>query len=160
MRVIESPCLENNFLTEHAKLLINSYFKLTKKHLVQKQKSNITASQALFNAPFCVVSHGLEDNPIFNYANATALNLFELDWYDFTSLPSMQSAEPINRVERDVLLARVTRDNYIDDYSGIRISSTGRRFLIENAEIWNIFNEANEYCGQAAMFHQWTNLNN
>ena len=46
-----------------------------------------------------------------------------LGWDDFTSMPSRLSAEPLAQEERDRLLARVGSHGYIDDYSGIRISS-------------------------------------
>jgi hypothetical protein len=36
-------------------------------------------AQFLFEAPFVVVSHGIEANPILNYGNKKALTLWELD---------------------------------------------------------------------------------
>lgn len=39
------------------------------------------------------MSHGLEVDPVFNYANQCALDLFEMTWEDFIKLPSRLSAE-------------------------------------------------------------------
>ena len=47
---------------------------------------------------------------------------------------------------------------YIDDYSGVRISRTGRRFLIERATVWNLTDDRDQLCGQAATFHEWRYL--
>jgi len=38
----------------------------------------------------------------------------------------------------------------------VRIASTGRRFLVENALIWNVVDEKGQRVGQAATFSQWT----
>ena len=85
-----------------------------------------------------MVSHGTESDPIFNYGNKSALKSFELNWSEFVALPSRKSAKPLDRDERQDLLARVTTFGFIDDYRGLRISSTGRTFWIENATVWNL----------------------
>jgi hypothetical protein len=69
--------------------------------------------------------------------------------------PSRKTAEPINRAEREKLLTRTRHNGYIDDYSGVRISKTGKRFKIDRAIIWNISDALGQYCGQAATFDTW-----
>jgi len=56
------------------------------------------------------------------------------------------------------LLAQVTEHGFIDDYSGIRISKSGRRFRIGRATVWNLVTERGEPCGQAATFDRWNYL--
>lgn len=41
---------------------------------------------------------------------------------------------------------------YIDDYKGVRISSTGKRFLIKQCIVWEVFDAAGVRRGQAATF--------
>lgn len=108
--------------------------------------------------PFAVVSHGTEDDPIFNYGNRTALALFEMSWEAFTVLPSRLSAEPLAQAERERLLKQVAENGYIDDYTGIRISASGKRFLIRNATVWNLLDEAGQHYGQAALLRDWQPL--
>jgi len=105
-----------------------------------------------------IVSHGIETDPIFNYGNPAALALFELDWHTFTQLPSRYSAEALNREERAQMLEKVSRQGYVDDYQGVRVSSTWKRFHIANAYVWNLRDSTGIYQGQAAMFDQWTDL--
>jgi hypothetical protein len=155
---MDKPNCENSYLCRHAQLLISSYRRLTGKYLVEKKLTGVEKYKALYDAPYGVVSHNTEDDPVFNYGNRTALRLFQMDWSTFTILPSRRSAEPENRDERKHLLARVAKYGHIDDYSGVRISSTGIRFRIENATVWNVINEKNVYCGQAAVFYNWTEL--
>jgi len=135
----------------HLELLMRSYARLLGKPLAE-------SPQAIVDASFVVVSHGTEDDPIFNFGNQAALNLFELEFETFTQLPSRKSAESLERAARQRLLDRVTRFGFIDDYEGIRISSTGKRFLVRNAVVWNVNDDDGNYCGQAATFSEWTFL--
>ena len=106
----------------------------------------------VFAAPFVLVSHGTEADPVLNYGNAAALALWEMSWAELTRTPSRLTAEAPNREERARLLAAVTAHGFIDDYSGIRISKTGRRFRIVQATVWNLNDERGACAGQAAMF--------
>jgi hypothetical protein len=109
----------------------------------------------VFAAPLVLVSHGTEADPVLNYGNAAALSLWEMSWAELTRTPSRLTAEAPNREERARLLAAVAAHGFIDDYSGIRISKTGRRFRIAQATVWNLIDERGAYAGQAAMFSHW-----
>lgn len=109
----------------------------------------------IFCAPFVLVAHGTETDPVLNYGNAAALALWEMSWEELTRTPSRLTAETPNREERARLLAVVTARGFIDNYSGVRISKTGRRFRIARATVWNLLTEDGRPCGQAAMFDQW-----
>jgi predicted DNA-binding protein (UPF0251 family) len=78
-----------------------------------------------------------------------------MSWAELTRTPSRLTAEAPNREERARLLAEVAARGFIDDYSGIRISKTGRRFRIAQATVWNLLSETGQPCGQAAMFSRW-----
>ena len=140
-------------------ILLNSYQQLLGKELIARNVDITEQAKHLFYAPFAVVSHGTEADPIFNYANQTAQNLWEMNWEQFTKTHSRLSAEPVERVERARMLQQVNIQGYIDDYQGVRISSTGKRFLIEKGMVWNLANSEGEYFGQAATFSQWSFLN-
>jgi hypothetical protein len=112
-------------------------------------------AEQIFYAPFVLVSHGLEADPVLNYGNQAALALWEMTWAELTHTPSRLTAEAPNREERARLLAAVTANGFIDDYSGIRISKTSRRFRIAQATVWNLLDERQQYCGQAARFSHW-----
>ena len=100
-----------------------------------------------------VVSHDGAEDPVFNYASKAALDLWEMDWETFTSTPSRFSAEPDEREARAELLRRVTEDGYVDDYCGVRISSSGKRFEVRDAYVWNVY-DGEERVGQAALFRR------
>ena len=115
-------------------------------------------ARAAFDAPFALLSGGSEPDQILNYGNATALQLWERTWAEHTRTPSRLTAEPMERAAREEFLRRVRSQGFVDDYTGVRISSTGRRFLIENAIVWNLVDPAGNYTGQAATFPSWTPL--
>lgn len=107
---------------------------------------------ALWHAPFAVVAHGAEADPLFFFGNRAALAAFETDLDAFVGMPSRLSAEAPLRGERQMLLDRVSAHGFIDDYAGVRISARGRRFRIENAVVWNLIDAHGTRHGQAAMF--------
>jgi hypothetical protein len=150
-----NPVWQREGGARHAARLLRSHRRLTGHGLLGVPDDSHEAARALYEAPFVVVSHGNEADPILDYGNAVALALWEMSWDELTRTPSRLTAEAPNREERARLLAQVTSRGYIDDYSGIRISRNGRRFRIDRATVWNVFDEAGVRCGQAATFARW-----
>ena len=142
----------------HTQVMLDSYQRWTHRNLIPRTGSPSEQAKALFEAPFVVVSHGIQADPILNYGNRTALNLWQIDIPTLMQTPSRLSAEPLHRDERARLLERTTRDGFVDDYQGIRISSTGRRFRIDQATVWNLVDATGKLVGQAATFSDWTFL--
>jgi hypothetical protein len=70
----------------------------------------------------------------------------------FARLPSRLSAEPLAQDMRVKLLEKVTQQGYVDGYSGVRIASSGKRFMITDTTVWNLVDAAGGYHGQAAVF--------
>ena len=142
-------------IIRHSQLLYSSFKKATGNQLIDLPYSSAAVAEALYTAPFILLSHGAETDPIFNYANLTAQKLWELDWKNFTQMLSRLSAEKVSQAERHAMLEEARQKGFISNYEGVRISSTGRRFIIKNAILWNIYDEKNTYRGQAATFGQW-----
>ncbi len=138
-----------------ARLIVDSHQRVVGRPLVPACGDDHALWRALWNAPRVVVAHDTQPDPVFWYGNRLALELFELDWAAFTALPSRYSAEPLAREERAALLERVSRFGFIDDYAGVRISSTGKRFRIRKATVWNLIDIEGVYRGQAASFSDW-----
>lgn len=139
----------------HTQLLDQNLQRWTGQRLAAGDFSPVEMAEQVFNAPFVLVSHGVEGDPILNYGNSAALKLWEMTWSELTRTPSRLTAEAPNREERTRLLSAVTQKGFIDDYSGVRISKTGRRFRILQATVWNLLDANKRYCGQAAMFRNW-----
>jgi len=154
----------------HSQRLIKSFQHWTGTPLLKAEGTPAELAYALFEADKVIMSHGTETDPVLNYGNRTALNLWEMDWQRFTQTPSRYTAEPMNREERCDCVAAVLRtasltrtrlleqakqQGYISNYQGIRISSTGKRFLVADVIVWDVLDEKNQPCGQAATFSRW-----
>ena len=143
-------------LIEHCQHLLNSFKTLIGHDLIDRTQSIEIQAKNLFNANFVLVSHDTQPDPIFNYGNQTALDLWEFDWQNFIELPSRLSAEPLAQIHRDRLMLEVKNTGYIQNYRSIRISRTGKRFWVENATIWNVTDSHGNAIGQAATFSKWS----
>jgi MEKHLA domain len=142
----------------HTQSMLDSFKRLLGRDLIDRFGDPIEDSMNLFEASFVVVSHGTQADPVLNYGNRMALELWETDLPTLTSMPSRLTAEPVHRDERAQLMARAARDGFVDDYRGVRISSSGKRFFIEKAIVWNILDGHENYMGQAATFSEWKPL--
>ena len=159
MPPVAEPSEANGFLLEHARLLLDSHRRLTGRHLVPAAVPPEQAARDLYFAPFVVLSHNAEADPLFTYANLTAQRLFCMPWAEIVGMPSRYSAEAMQREDRQRLLERVARSGFVDDYQGVRVDKTGRRFLVSNATVWNLTDRTGQPVGQAAAFSQWQPLN-
>lgn len=147
-----------NDVQSHVRLLFESYLRVTGRVLWNDSWSGLDDAQlekAVTAAPCVIASHGTEDDPILNYGNLAAINLWETNWEEFTQMPSRLTAEPLERSERERLLDEVTTNGFIDNYSGIRVTTTGKRFIIRAATVWNVLDSEHSYLGQAVIFSNW-----
>ena len=141
-------------------LMLDSFERCTGSPLIPGRDDLDPAEQAraLFYSSRVVVSHQTQEDPVLCYGNAKALSLWEMDLATLTSSPSRLTAEPVVREERQRLLDMVKAKGFIDDYRGVRISATGKRFEIMQAIVWEVFDAHGVRRGQAATFAQWEDL--
>lgn len=124
-----SPLWYSDSMVDHASQLIKSYYHVTGgKELVPirlVKENPVEASKLLFFLDRIVVSHGTQssgDGPILNYGNSAALKRWAASWEELTNMPSKYTAEPINQLAREEFMKTVTKDDIVENYSGIRIS--------------------------------------
>jgi len=139
----------------HTQILLDSYRHWVGTELLPRPGSVEEQAAALFEAPFVVVSHGVEADPILNYGNRAALMLWRISIDQLRQTPSRLTAEPVHRDERARLLERTTRQGFVDDYQGVRVATNGQRFLIRQATVWNLRSPSGDHVGQAATFSHW-----
>ena len=150
----EAPWLQPGWVA-HTQLLLDSFRRWLGRDLIPRTGTVEDQARELFLAPFVVVSHGIEADPVLTYGNRAALDLWEFDIPTLLGTPSRLTAEPAERNDRARLLERTTRQGYADDYDGVRISRTGRRFRIRRAIVWNLVDARDVHMGQAATFGEW-----
>ncbi len=109
-------------------------------------------ARALFGAPFAVLAHDMRPDPLCIYANAAALMAFELRLGDAPDFVTSRTAEPAARDDRRAALARADEAGLLRGYSGVRVSTSGRRFEIHDGRIWTVLDDDGRRVGQAAAF--------
>jgi PAS domain S-box-containing protein len=140
-----------------ADLLAESYAKLTGELLVPGGMSGDAAAAWLYEAPFGVLTHDTSPDPLFTYANRAAQQLFGYSRDEFVGLPSRLSAAAGQaRDERQLFMDMVQRQGYADNYRGVRVTKSGRRFWIQDATVWNLIDAESVPVGQAALIRNWT----
>ena len=156
--IVDEPGPGNSYQENHVAILRKSLRHWTGQDLVDLDIDGRDAAEFLYHAPFVLLSHDSSADPVFTYANRAGQRLFEMTWADFLKTPSRHSAEPVNREERERILREVASRGFIDQYQGVRISKTGRRFFISEAVVWNLLGMDGRLCGQAAMFDRWKSV--
>ena len=111
--------------------------------------------QELFAASTIVLAHDGGADPRLIYANGAALQLWRRSWAEMVGMPSRLTAEPEQRADRALALARARRQEALSGYGGIRVDREGRRSRIEAARLWTLRDEQGVDCGQAASFSNW-----
>ncbi|MCM3629787.1 MEKHLA domain-containing protein [Paenibacillus glycanilyticus] len=140
---------------EYAQLIIDSYERLTGKMLLGEKAMPGKEFDQLYHAGLVVLTHGREADPVLHFGNLAAQELWEMDWSTFIGTPSRWTTEPVEREERERFLSLAGDNGFIDNYTGIRISSTGRRFYVIEATVWNLIDEKGNNHGQAAAFRKY-----
>jgi hypothetical protein len=139
-------------IVAYSALLVASFQQQTGQHLLS---SGPNLAQRLYEAPFVVISHGMQADPVFCYANLVAQQLWQMDWAEFTAMPSRLSAEPMLQAERDRLLDTAHRRGYVENFKAIRIAKNGQRFEIEDNVLWNVVDAGGVQQGQACVIRRW-----
>lgn len=152
---MQRPSAANNFQAGHVRLLLSSFRHFVGRSLIDEDGNDVEAARQVFFAPFVVLSHDAQSDPVLTYGNKAALKLWQTDWDTLTSMPSRLTAEPVHRDERGRLLERADKQGYIDTYTGVRISANGKRFQIEGAIIWTLIDGMGRRVGQAATFDRY-----
>ena len=139
-------------------LILASYRRLLGRDLLTRGGDPEDEAKRLFAAPFVALSHGTEADPLLNYANRAALELWQMAPETLVATPSRLTAEPMERDKRQRFLEQTAQHGFLTGYEGIRISAAGTRFVIHDATIWNLADDAGQLAGQAATFAKWSFL--
>jgi MEKHLA domain len=138
----------------HVQILLDSFRRLVGRELIPRSGDPEDEARRLWAAPFVVLSHGTELDPLLNYANAATVALWETTSDRLIGMPSRLTAEPVDQAARARFLSETMQRGFAMGYTGIRRSATGRRFRIVDAILWNLADAQGRYAGQAATFER------
>lgn len=149
---------KNELTLSQTEIICESFFSLLKRPLVKRSTDLADLAYQLYHAPFIVVAHNTDPDPIFFYANLCAQKLWDLSLEEFLQTPSRLTVEMMEVSERQKLLDRARTHGFVDDYTGVRVRKNGSRFEIGKTILWNLKDKDRNYAGQAATFSNWKEL--
>lgn len=136
------------------RLLVDSYERWLNQPLVDPMLTDEQAIRWLYQeAPFGLLAHNTQADPLFIYGNLAAQRCFEYSWDELLQLPSRMSAPPQQVEDRRQFLEQVTKQGFATGYRGLRTSKSARNFWINDGTVWLLVDQAGVLRGQAAMFH-------
>lgn len=145
-------------IVTHVKLVDASLGNLTGRSVAVRMGLDPSSSdiyESICNSErYVLISHGTEDEPIFNFGNVAALTAFFRSWESLIAMPSAKSVvlRSVDEEMRIQLMQKVTDDNFVEGASGIRIRDDGTYLKFMDAVVWNCFDEEGCKIGQAAFF--------
>ena len=106
--------------------------------------------------PLPIASH--DSNGSFNYLNKAALSLFKVTKDQVIGRSTTMTAPKSEQKQRNELLNQVNSRGFIENYKGIRVTSDGGLFEIEDATIWNVYDKNSHRIGQAVIIYKSNKL--
>jgi len=139
---------------DHALLLNESYRHWTDHYLVEQRDPGEVLA-ALNEAKFVLISYGLEEDPIFNYANLRALSLFGYEHLAFLQLPNRETFVPEATAGRIGQSVRVEHEGVLSDYRGTRLTKAGKPIVIDDGVVWQLIDNLGRVHGYATQLNSW-----
>jgi hypothetical protein len=145
--------LQVNDMDDWIRQSSESLQKLTGVSLLDRMEGVETLSQVHSNERYSVLSHDIEDDPVYCYFNAGAFSAFEYPPEEIYKLPSRYSAPdgPV-RSNRQALMETVVTEGVWTFPTAIRVTKSGRQFQLQDVVLWNVYDNDGVRVGQTALF--------
>ena len=149
---INSVQVGGRIIVDHVKMIDASLRKLTGKGVTERM--DVESSETISSIPpnvlvdtvkksiclnkrWVLISHGTEEDPIYNFTNVAGLIAFNRSWDEVRKLPSresvvFQSKDAKLRIE---LMEKVTKNGYVEGASGIRTRGGGSYIRLVDAVV-------------------------
>ena len=131
----------------------DSLQKFTGKSLFDYMKGVSEPSQVHDHERYAVLSHGVQDDPIYCYFNKAAFLQFQFSEDEVYQLPSRYSApDGAERESRAEDVQQAVAEDVKELGSVIRQTKHGELFEMVNVILWNVYDESGERVGQTAFY--------
>jgi hypothetical protein len=131
----------------------DSLLKLTGKSLLDRMDSIEDVKEVHSCSRYAVLSHGIQQDPVYNYFNQGAFLTFQWPEDEVYKLPSRYSAPGGElRDQRDILMKKVVQEQAQTFPEAIRQTKSGKQFRLKNVLLWNVFDPEGTRVGQTALF--------
>lgn len=114
---------------------------------------NITTPEELDqNERFGILSHGTQQDPIYNYGNWAALTLFDYSLEELCQTPSRYSTVESLMDDREKLIQQINDVGYGTISDAVRQTTNGSLFVIQKIWIWHVYHPDGRRIGLAALY--------
>lgn len=131
--------------------IIASFRRHLGRELVERSGDPAEDARQLFDASFAVLAHNTSPVPVLDWANRAAARAFDATPEALLGRPSADTAPAEAVAERRALFDVLARQGFVTGYSGVRISLTGRRFVIDDVTVLEVTDAAGRPAGHAAV---------
>jgi hypothetical protein len=134
-----------------AQEILDSHRRLLGRDLIERSGDAADDARRLFDLPLAVLAHDTSPQPLLDWANLAALAAFDATPESLLGRPSADTAPADAAADRRVLFDVLARQGFVTGYSGVRISLTGRRFVIDDVTVLEVTDATGRPAGHAAV---------
>lgn len=145
--------VDPRFITR-AREILDSYQRLLGRELIDRSGDAAEDARRLFDLPLAVLAHDIAPQPLLDWANQAAARAFDATPESLLGRPSATTAPADAVADRGKLFEALARDGFVTGYSGVRVSLTGRRFIIDDVTVFEVTDAAGRPAGHAAVIRE------
>jgi hypothetical protein len=131
--------------------ILDSYRRLLGHDLIERSGAAAEDARRLFDLPLAVLAHDASPAPLLDWANLAAARAFDATPEALLGRPSAATAPADAVADRRTLFDVLARQGFVTGYSGVRVSLTGRRFVIDDVAVFEVTDAAGHPAGHAAV---------
>jgi len=136
---------------DRAGVILDSYRRLLGRELIDRSGDAADDARRLFALPKAVLAHDTGRPAILDWVNAAAAAAFDAAPEALLGRPSASTAPADAAPERETLFVRLRERGFVEGYSGVRVSLTGRRFVIADVTVFELRDRDGRTAGHAAI---------
>ena len=142
---------DDSFRACRAREILDSYRRLLGRELLPRSGEATEDARRLFDLPLAVLAHDASPAPLLDWANLAAARAFDSTPESLLGRPSAATAPADAAADRRALFDVLARQGFVTGYSGVRISLTGRRFVIDDVTVFEVTDATGRPAGHAAV---------
>lgn len=136
---------------DRATVILDSYRRLLGRDLFDRTGDAAADARHLDALPIAVLAHDTATPPVLDWVNRAAAAAFDAAPADLVGRPSAATAPPDAAADRRQLFISLRERGVVTGYSGVRVSLTGRRFVITDVTVCELRDRDGRAAGHAAI---------
>lgn len=134
-----------------AEVILDSYRHRLGRDLFERSGDAVEDARRLDDLPLAVLAHDSSAQPRLDWVNRAAGQAFDATPARLLGMPSAETAPADAAADRGRMFETLAETGFVSGYSGIRISVSGRRFMIEDVTVLTLTDAAGRPAGHAAI---------